>query len=209
VRYRINGQVVLLRMPEKGPEGPFCAYLGAFADSLSLQGYSARHLQREVMLAAFFSQWCKQSAVASYRLRPEHASRFLRYRYRRRRANPNDPAALSHFIDFLRGKRVIPAAKMSTHQLSPAEHCARGYESYLREDRALANATIINYVPFIEEFLTDRFSDGQARLSQLTARDVVRFVQRQAPRLHVKRAKLMTTALRSFCRYARFRGEVR
>jgi hypothetical protein len=37
VRYRINDQVVLLRMPEKGPEGPFCAYLGAFADSLSLQ----------------------------------------------------------------------------------------------------------------------------------------------------------------------------
>jgi site-specific recombinase XerD len=78
----------------------------------------------------------------------------------------------------------------------------------LREDRALAEATIINYVPFIEKFLKDRFSDGQAKLSHLTAGDVVRFVQRQAPRLHIKRAKLMTTALRSFFQYARFRGEV-
>jgi integrase/recombinase XerD len=208
VRYRVNDQVVLLRMPKKGPEGPFAAYLGAFADSLSLQGYSARHLRREVMLAALFSQWLKQSAVASCDLKPVHSSRFLRYRYRRRRANPHDPGALSHFIGFLRCKRVIPAAKISTHQLTPAEHCTRAYERYLREDRALAEATIIHYVPFIEEFLKDRFSNGQAKLSQLTARDVVSFVQRQAPRLHVKRAKLMTTALRSFCQYARFRGEV-
>ncbi len=208
MRYRINDQVVLLRMPEKGPGGPFTAYLGAFADSLSLQGYSARHLRREVMLAALFSQWLKQSGVASCRFRSEHLSRFIRYRYRRRRANRGDPVALNHFIDFLRCKRVIPAAKISTRQLTPAEHCTRAYERYLREDRALAKATILNYVPFIEEFLKDRFSDGQAKLSQLTARDVVRFVQRQAPRLHVKRAKLMTTALRSFCQYARFRGEV-
>jgi site-specific recombinase XerD len=160
------------------------------------------------MLAALFSQWLKQSAVVSCDLKPVHSSRFLRYRYRRRRANPHDPGALSHFIGFLRSKRVIPAAKISTHQLTPAEHCTRAYERYLREERALAEATIIHYVPFIEEFLKDRFSNGQAKLSQLTARDVVSFVQRQAPRLHVKRAKLMTTALRSFCQYARFRGEV-
>ncbi len=183
MRYRINDQVVLLRMPEKGPGGPFTAYLGAFADSLSLQGYSARHLRREVMLAALFSQWLKQSGVASCRFRSEHLSRFIRYRYRRRRANRGDPVALNHFIDFLRCKRVIPAAKISTRQLTPAEHCTRAYERYLREDRALAKATILNYVPFIEEFLKDRFSDGQAKLSQLTA-------------------------LRSFCQYARFRGEV-
>jgi len=115
---------------------------------------------------------------------------------------------LSHFIEFLRSKRVIPAAKILTRQLTPAERCACAYERYLRKDRALAEATINNYVPFIEKFLKDRFSDGQAKLSQLAARDVVGFVQRQAPRLHVKRAKLMTTALRSFCQYARFRGEV-
>lgn len=34
------------------------------------------------------------------------------------------------------------------------------------------------------------------------------FVQRQVPRLHRQRAKLMTTALRSFLQYAQYRGEV-
>jgi integrase/recombinase XerD len=36
----------------------------------------------------------------------------------------------------------------------------------------------------------------------------MRFVQRQAPRLHLKRAKLLTSAMRSFLRYARYRGAV-
>jgi len=58
------------------------------------------------------------------------------------------------------------------------------------------------------KFLTDRFGHGPVTLSRLSAGDVVRFVQRQAPRLHLKRAKLLTTALRSFLRYARYRGDV-
>jgi len=46
------------------------------------------------------------------------------------------------------------------------------------------------------------------RLSLLSAGDVVRFVQRQAPRLHLKGAKMLTTALRSFLHYARYRGDI-
>jgi site-specific recombinase XerD len=72
----------------------------------------------------------------------------------------------------------------------------------------LAEATIVNYVPFVHSFLKGRFGDGPVTLSQLCARDVVTFVQRQAPRLHRKRAKLMTSALRSFLKYTRYRGEV-
>jgi site-specific recombinase XerD len=90
----------------------------------------------------------------------------------------------------------------------PAERCAQEFEQYLRQQRALANATVVNYVPFIRKFLTDRIGNGPVRLSRLRARDVVRFVQRQAPRLHRKRAKLMTTALRSFLQYARYCGHI-
>jgi integrase/recombinase XerD len=92
--------------------------------------------------------------------------------------------------------------------LTPIEHCVQTFEQYLREERALARTTIINYVPFIGDFLRDRFGNRQVELSCLFAGDVVRFVQRQAPRLHLKRAKLMTTALRSFLRYVRYRGDV-
>jgi site-specific recombinase XerD len=78
----------------------------------------------------------------------------------------------------------------------------------LQRDRSLSKATISNYVPFIDDFLKDRFGAGPVRPSRLCAADVIRFVQSRARRLHVKRAKLMTTALRSFFQYARLRGEV-
>jgi site-specific recombinase XerD len=88
------------------------------------------------------------------------------------------------------------------------ERLTQAYTQYLRETQALAEATIHNYVPFIRRFLQDRFADGPVRLSRLCAGDIVYFVQQQAPRLHQKRAKLMTSALRSFLRYVRYRGEV-
>ncbi|HLC04230.1 MAG TPA: hypothetical protein VJK02_14435, partial [Anaerolineales bacterium] len=96
-----------------------------------------------------------------------------------------------------RSEGVVLAEKVSPNPLTPAERCARAYAQYLREARALATATIVNYVPFIRGFLMDRFGDGIVRLSRLSARDVVRFVQRKAPHLHLKRAKLLTTCSRS------------
>jgi site-specific recombinase XerD len=162
---------------------------------------------RQVMLAAGFSQWLEQTGVRSHCLTSEHPLRYLRHRYRQRRANRGDPTSLGRFIDFLRCRRAIPAKKISTRRLTPAEHRVQAYERYLREDRVLAKATIINYVPFIREFLKDRFGAGRATLSCLRARDVLRFVQRQVPRLHLRRAKLMTTALRSFFQYSLCRGK--
>jgi site-specific recombinase XerD len=119
-----------------------------------------------------------------------------------------DAAALRQFLGFLRQHGVIPPEKVSPCRLTPVEQEARAFERYLRNERALARATCVNYVPFIRGFLTDRFGHGPVTLSHLCAGDVVRFVQRQAPRLHLKRAKLLTSALRSFLRYLRYRGEV-
>jgi site-specific recombinase XerD len=104
---------------------------------------------------------------------------------------------------------VIPVEKIRRRRLSPVEQRAQAFERYLREERLLAKATIVNYVPFIRAFLKDCFGSGPVRLSRLRAGDVVRFVQRQAPQLHLKTAKLLTTALRSFLRYARYRGDIR
>jgi len=209
MRYRVNEQFVLLCRPKEGPEGPLVPYLRAFAESLSQQGYSRIYLRRHLMLAACFSQWLKSRHVRSHCITSELSSRYLRCRHRQRRATRGDPASLSHLITFLRDRRLIPAEKNLMPPLAPAQLCVQGYERYLRQDRALAKATILNYVPFVQDFLTDRFGRGQAKLSRMSAADVVRFVQSRAPRLHVKRAKLMTTALRSFFQYARLRGQVK
>jgi hypothetical protein len=112
-----------------------------------------------------------------------------------------DAAALRQLIDFLRRHGVIPAEEIAPRRLSPVDQTVQAFEDYLRDERALADATIVNYGPFIRGFLADRFGHGPITLAHLCAGDVVRFVQRQAPRVHLKRAKLLTSALRSFLRY--------
>jgi integrase/recombinase XerD len=204
VRYIINNQVVLSR----APDGPLVAHIGPFAQSQSVQGYARHSICQQVRLAAGFSHWLEQQGIPLRQVSSDHLSRYLRDRARRDRHCSNDAAALRHVLDFLRHDGVIAAEKVAARPLTPAEHCVHAYAQYLRDARALARATIINYVSFIRGFLTDRFGTRPVKLVCLKAGDIVRFVQRQAPHLHLKRAKLLTTALRSFLRYARYRGDV-
>ena len=201
----IDNQVVLSR----APEGPLAAQIGPFARSLSEQGYSLYSIHRQVLLAACFSRWLQQQGVALRSITSDHPPRYLRYRARQVQPNPGDVAALRHLLDFLRCKGVIPAEKMSACALTPAERYTQAYKHHLREARGLASATIANYVPLIRSFLEDRFGEGPVTLSHLCASDVVSFVQRQAPRLHPKRAKLLTSALRFFLQYACYCGKTK
>jgi len=200
----ITDQIILSR----APEGPLSVYVGPFAEFLSAQGYALRSIHRQVHLAACFSQWLQRKGMALPHMTADHAKQYLQDRARQVKPHPGDAAALQHVMGFLHHAGVVPAETVPVRRLTPAECWTQQYEQHLREVRGLAETTIVNYVPFIDRFLKDRFADGPATLSCLRARDVVRFVQRQAPRLHRQRAKLMTSALRSFLRYAQYRGEV-
>lgn len=204
MKHAINDQVVLSRVPE----GPLAPYLAPFATSLQQQGYTRPYVHRHVRLAASFSRWLKQRRVRLRRLKADHAAQYLQWRHRRRRPDRGDPAALDHILEFLRCERVLPAKKPAPAPRTPAGAWVQAYAQYLREDRGLTEATVTNYAPFIDRLLTDRFGTGPVELARLEASDVVGFVQRQARRLQLKRAKLLTTALRSFLHYARYRGAI-
>jgi len=200
----IDNQVVLLR----APEGPLAVHVSSFAKSTREQGYAKKSIHRMVLLAACFSRWLEQQRIKLRGITSDHVAEYLRYRAQQVQPHRGDAAALRHLIEFLRRNDLIPTKKISAPRSTPAEQYARFYEQYLRETRALANATVVAYMPFIRGFLDSRFGDGRVTVSRLGAGDVVEFVQREAPRMHMKRAKLMTTALRSFLRYARYRGDV-
>ncbi|MBS1213050.1 MAG: int [Proteobacteria bacterium] len=202
MRYIINHKVVLSRPPE----GPVASHLSSFAQWVSEQGYAANSLWQRVHLAACFSQWLGKQRVRLPSISTEHPRQYLKHRARRVRPTSTDSAALRQLMDFLRRQGLIGAEKQSSGRLSAVEQCLNSFERYLSEERSLSTATIVNYVPFIRSFLDDRFGNNQVRIERLCASDIVRFVQRAAPRLHLKRAKLLTSALRSFLQYARYRG---
>ncbi|MEM5331838.1 tyrosine-type recombinase/integrase [Paraburkholderia sp. JHI2823] len=204
MRYVVCDRVGLSRLPE----GPIASYIVLFAHSLESQGYSVQSLRHQLRIVAGFSRWLAQTGVELHRVCSEHASQYLRYRARRVQACRGDSAALQHLLDFLRDSGVVPAQRPATRRSTAAELYAQAYRQYLREVRGLAESTIAYYSTFATDFLQDRFGDGRANLSRLRASDVIGIVQRKAQRLNFRRAKLLTTALRSFLRYARYRGDM-
>jgi site-specific recombinase XerC len=171
-----------------------------------VQGYGLSSVKRKMRISAYFSRWLELKKVSLRHVSFEQAVRFLRYRGPKTRRG--DAAALEELIVFVRSLGAIPVEKISAPRLTSPERCVRAYERYLREVRALTPVTILHYVPFVKAFLKDRFGAARVALSRLRAVDVVRFVQRQAPRLHPRQAKHLTTVLRSFLRYGRYCGDV-
>src|SRR2546427_9695068 len=200
----IDDDVVLSRPLQ----GPLSAQIPEFARWAREEGYALSSQRRKVLLATCFGRWLGQQAVSVHRVSTEHGAVDRRSPARHVKVQRGDVATLRQFLDFLRRKGVVPAENIPQPRLTPVEHAALTFERYLLADRRLAEVTVEYYVPFVREFLADRFGDGGLRLSPLSAGDVVRFVQRQAPRLHLKRTKLLTTALRSFLHYARYRGDI-
>jgi integrase/recombinase XerD len=200
----VDNDVVLARPLE----GPLSSQIAGFAGWAREEGYAFATRRGKVMLAACFSRWLGEQAVSTPCVSSEHPARYLRSRAHHVRVHPEDAATLRQFLNFLRRQGVVPAEKIPRPRLTPVEKAAHAFERYLRDERKLAEVTIIYYVSFVRGFLADRFGDGPVRLSRLCAGDVMRFVQRQASRLHLKRAKLLTTALRSFLHYARCIGQV-
>jgi site-specific recombinase XerD len=203
MRYIISEDVVL----SQPLVGPLSAHIPAFAQWARDQGYAWASRYRQVLLAACFSRWLGQQAITIHRVCTEHVTRYLRSRARRTQIHRGDTAALRHFVDFLRHDGVIRSTKVAPRPQSPVERAAHVFEIYLRDERMLAEATITYYVTFVREFLAARFGRGRVTFARLCAGDVVRFVQRRASQLHLKRAKQLTTALRAFLHYVRYRGD--
>jgi site-specific recombinase XerD len=202
VKYIINDQVVLSRPLE----GPLAAPIASFAQWTREQGYALHSRHRHVLLAAGFSRWLGHKGVAAQDVVSEHRAQYLRHRARRLRIGRGDAFALQQFMEFLRREGVIPQEKPCP--TTPVEQCAKEFERYLRDERVLTPATIVNYLPFMRCLLRERFADRRVELGALCASDIVAFVRRQASQFSRKRAKLMTTALRSFLHYARYRGDI-
>jgi site-specific recombinase XerD len=202
VKYLINDEFALSRPPE----GPVASYVIPFAEWLVDRGYGLVSTRNQVLMAAGFSKWLWQKGIELGDISGHHPGRYLLDRAQRPKLG--DSAALRHLLAFLRSQNAIAEEPEADHIPSPVEQHVLAYEQYLQDARALSRQTIINYRPVVRDFLNFRFSNGEVSLIQLRAVDVINFVQKRISRLNMRRAKIITTALRSFLSYARYRGDI-
>jgi len=193
----------------KAPTGPLACHLDAFAKELGEQGFRRPSRAPQIRLVASFSRWLTANGVGLDALADEHVERFLRRAKRRRSTRAGHQAWLHRLMVFLRRSGVVdpqpPAPQGETSQI---QQVVGSFGRHLLEAQALSRATCRQYLPFAEQFLTERFASGSVELGKLCAADVVGFIRRQSSRLSPARAKCATIAMRSFMRYLRLRGDV-
>ena len=202
MKYFIDDDFALSRPPE----GPVASYVIPFAQWLVDRGYGLVSTRNQVLMAAGFSKWLRQKGIELSDIGGDHPGRYLLDRAQRPKLGDN--AALQHLLVFLRSHNAIAEEIEADHNPSPVEQHVLAYEQYLQDARGLSRQTIINYRPVVRDLLNFRLSDGEVSLTQLRAVDVTNFVQKRISRLNMRRAKIMTTALRSFLSYARYRGDI-
>lgn len=185
--------------------GPLGKHVDGFVEALVSTGYERASIHAKVHVAAQLGRWLDRRGLGLRDL--DHRVReFHRWRRRRYRAHRGAEATVVQLLRHLQTAGVLSLAVVSTRR-GAATAIEEQYATYLREERGLARATLINYLPLVVRFLVDRFGEGPVRVGQLKADDVTRFVLRRAYTMSPGRAKLLVTTLRSFLRFLFLRGE--
>src|SRR5207245_2041336 len=120
-------------------------------------------------------QWLHRKGTDLRELDQNIVERFLDGRRDARSASRGDVATLYRLLQMLRQHGVTQEERRATP--SRQGKLLEDYRCYLLQERGLSQATAINYLPFIDQFLSERFEQGRLNLSQLRAPDVTSFVQ--------------------------------
>lgn len=163
-------------------EGPLGKYIDCYAAELRAEGYAQQSAELQIRLVADFSQWLAKRRISTAQITAEHFQPYLRSRARYRRPRRGDLAALKRLLNLLLRQEVIPEPSLPV--ATPAEQLVNEFRLYLRQERALASATLTYYTSFVSEFLAGRFGTGPVDLPSLSAADVIEFVQRRAASIH-------------------------
>jgi integrase/recombinase XerD len=189
--------------------GPLASHLGPFVRSLIDQQYAASVIYIKARHALAFDRWLAEHRVVLTDIGEVHIERYQRRSRRQHRricteTRRRERSEVMQLLQFLRSHDACPAARIET---TAADDLAALYGQHLRDQQGLATSTIERYQTVARQFLDQRFGRGAADLRSLCAGDVVAFVQRQTQSLQPPALKCVVNALRSFLRYAQYRGE--
>jgi len=187
---------------------PLAPHLASFAASLRDGGYRESTVHSKLRLLFDLGRWLGRNDLQVATLEEGLVAAFLEGRRREDRSAGSQATTARQFLDHLRKHDVIAGPPPPVVAASALISVLGQYERYLRAERGLTNATVVNYLPLVRRFLMERFGEGSLPLRELTPVDGSRFILRHAPSMSAGRAKLLVTALRSFFRFLLEHGQI-
>ena len=186
--------------------GPLCPFVGRFIALVQRLGYKPTSIRYQLRLIALLNRWLGRTRRRAEAVDEALIRRFLRQRFWRRRSHNGERSILRRFCS------LLPAGECSPRRERPklskrSAGIVGPFWQYLLKERGLAAHTAYAYARWADKFLSSRFRGRPIRLRALKGRDLTVFVQRSASRCSRARMIHLVAALRSFCRFLRYRGQ--
>lgn len=182
----------------------------SFIEALVAVGYAACKLRDKRRIVLKFVEWTRGRRVRVEVLDDSHVERFL--------ASHGSPSAarsafrrrvLRAFLRHLREVHVV-AQPVVRREDKPAERLVREYSEYLRDQRGLADRSLLVYVPRVRAFVGDceaRF--GKPFPTEVDAEAIHAFLLDRIRNRSREEGRLWSVALRSFLRFLFLTGKAR
>jgi integrase/recombinase XerD len=191
---------------EHEPSGPLDGAIASFLKQLQTVGYAKESVRNKRTVVRRFADWLQRRRITFDAINESHVAVFLkrtpgtlpsRLKYKH--------AALSGFLKYLRRVGMISAP--TPPAASPGDDLIREYAEYLRDDRGLAPNSLLVYLPFIRDWLSDHVARmGGVTMDAFDAATIQRFLVARTRDRSREYARLLATALRSFFRFLFLQG---
>jgi site-specific recombinase XerD len=190
--------------------GPLTPHLEGFAAHLGDEGYTNSVLHTKCTLARELNRWLARHNFAVVDFDEARLRAFIADRRRRLggHVRRNDAPTARQLLGYLRSLGCVPGPVPIVDRTALGK-LMRDFETFLRSQRGLAPTTVSAYVDCTRRLLAERFRGRALRLQQLRARDIDRFILREARRVSRVSVKKTLAALRCFLRYALQRGAIK
>lgn len=187
--------------------------LHRFVLDLHARGHALACIKSYAQVAEHFSQWLGTRRLALRQIDESVVNRFVRGHLPHCHCPKPAPtcaricrAALRRLLDFLREQRLI---RRPQHvPCSATERLVRGYDRHLDEVAGLAPATRQYRRRYARQFLQTCLVRERVCVRNLSAADLIQYVQTRSPRLSAASLRMLTVALRDLMRFLHFRGQV-
>ena len=191
------------------PHGPPEAYAQDFFTQLRSRGYTENSIRKRRSIITAFLCWAQKEHLGTVDLNESHASTFASRSSGRTRDNiKSDHAAVQLFVDFLGTVKDCRIPDCPT-TVVPVEALYRRYIAYLRNDKGLAENSILVYRHYIHDFLTDMdHAAGALAPTEWTAMTIQHYILEHTKGRSAEYSRLLAVALRSFLRFLYFCGDM-
>lgn len=186
--------------------GLFGAYIDGLVEQLDAEGYKRRTVRSAVAAVQRFGRWMDRHGLRAGDASEKNIGEFSRMRCIHAGRRSGEAAMLRVLLARLRrlGIASMPVQPDGGIQ----ERIAQDFATYLRQERALSEATLKNYVPVARLFMDERCASGSGDLTKLCAVDIHEFVLCRVPSCCPKRIQLILSALRNFLRFLYLSGQL-